>query len=111
MPKLLTPARRGDSPRAHSRNRALTKNGLSAKLIFGFGLTKCRLGGINLFSSMSTVLMSPATPAAASRWPMLVLTEPTAQKPLRLVRAPKALLRAAISIGSPSDVPVPWASM
>ena len=32
--------------------------------------------------SASTVLISPATPAAASRWPTLVLTEPIAQKPL-----------------------------
>ena len=62
-------------------------------------------------SRPSTVLISPATPAAASRWPMLVFTEPIAQKPLRAVRARNAWVSAATSMGSPSSVPVPCASM
>ena len=42
---------------------------------------------------------------------MLVFTEPMAQKPLSPVPASrKAWVSAAISIGSPSGVPVPWAS-
>ena len=58
----------------------------------------------------STVLMTPATPAAASRWPMLVLTEPisrgrSASRP-RLYAVPVA----CASIGSPTSVPVPCAS-
>ena len=41
---------------------------------------------------------------------MLVLTEPIAQNPAASVRAPNAAVSAAISIGSPSGVPVPCAS-
>ena len=50
------------------------------------------------------------TPAAASRWPRLLLIEPSAQKPRLVVRARKTLVRAATSTGSPSAVPVPCAS-
>ena len=39
------------------------------------------------------------------------VTEPIVQKRRRSVQARKALVRAAISIGSPSGVPVPCASM
>ncbi len=41
---------------------------------------------------------------------MLVLTEPSAQKPRRAVFARKTSVSAATSIGSPSGVPVPCAS-
>ncbi|OAD22362.1 hypothetical protein THIOM_001839 [Candidatus Thiomargarita nelsonii] len=59
----------------------LTKNGLLAKSILGLGISKCKLGGSILCLSASTVLMSPVTPAAVSKCPTFVLTEPIAQKP------------------------------
>lgn len=52
--------------------------------------------------------MRPAIPDAVSRWPMLPLTEPIA-----ICRTPSLPYMAAIdeaSIGSPTGVPVPWAS-
>src|SRR4051812_6510874 len=52
--------------------------------------------------------MSPATPAAASRCPTLVLTEPRAQ--LRRGAPSKARVRASTSMGTPRVVPVPCAS-
>ena len=52
-----------------------------------------------------------AIPAAEARWPMLVFTEPIAQKPLLAVLARNARVSAVISIGSPTWVPVPCASM
>jgi hypothetical protein len=55
-------------------------------------------------------LRRPATPAAASRWPTFVFTEPRAQKPRRFVVRRNAFVSAATSAGSPSAVPVPWAS-
>ena len=58
----------------------------------------------------STVLMKPATPAAVSRCPILVFKEPMPQKAFLAVRVRKAWVNAAISIGSPIGVPVPWAS-
>ena len=64
-----------------SVRRALTRNGLVSKSIAGFGLSKPRLGGICRCCSASAALIRLATPAAVSRWPMLVLTEPMRQKP------------------------------
>src|SRR5690606_10682399 len=79
IPNELTPARRGWSVRGHGRGALLTKKGLSAKLICGFGASKCKLGGICLCLSAKAVLVSPALPAALSKWPTFVLTEPIAQ--------------------------------
>ena len=55
--------------------------------------------------SASTVLMSPATPAAASRCPTLVLTEPMARLRVPRVPATAAWLMALSSMASPSGVP------
>jgi len=53
--------------------------------------------------SICKTLHMPAKPAAASEWPKLALTLPT-------LTFPVASRIAAISIGSPRGVPVPWAS-
>ena len=111
MPNELTPARRGESPSLHALSFVLTKKGLLAKSMFGFSFSKCRLGGSCLCLSVCTVLIKPATPAAASRCPMFVLTEPMAQKLFLSVLRRKACVSAAISTGSPSAVPVPCVSM
>nr|WP_037908411.1 hypothetical protein [Actinacidiphila yeochonensis] len=59
--------------------------------------------------SASAVLISPVTPAAASRWPTLDFTDPIRR--LRPAgRSPSTLPSAATSIGSPTAVPVPCAS-
>lgn len=54
--------------------------------------------------------MSPATPAAVFACPMLAFTDPIAQRAPR-IPGPNACESAAISIGSPRCVPVPWAWM
>ncbi len=79
IPNELTPARRGWPSHSQARRRVFTKNGELSKSMFGLGLVKWRLGGSSPCRSESTVLMKPATPAAASVWPMLVLTDPIAQ--------------------------------
>ena len=43
----------------------------------GLSSSRCRCGGMAPCCSISTTLISPATPAAASVWPMLVFTEPS----------------------------------
>ena len=56
--------------------------------------------------------MTPDTPAAVRQWPMLLLTEPSAQYARCVgdtLRTPPSA--PATSIGSPSFVPVPWASI
>ena len=92
-------------------NLAFTWNGLASQSISGFGVSQCRLAGISACPSASTVLIRPATPAAASRWPTLLLTDPTAQAHGSRDDAANARVSAAISIGSPIRVPVPCASM
>ena len=89
------------APPAQSASRSLTRNGLVSKSIAGFGLSKPRLGGICRCWSASAALIRLATPAAVSRWPMLVLTEPIRQKPRASVVSRNAAVSAATSIGSP----------
>ncbi|PBD10398.1 hypothetical protein BI295_25930, partial [Mycobacterium avium subsp. hominissuis] len=49
---------------------------LEAHGICGDGVSKCRLCGSISCCSDNTTLIRPATPEAASRWPMLVFTDP-----------------------------------
>ena len=111
-PNELSPATRVDLPsrNAHCALCPTMENGLSAKTIFLFSTSLCRLAGSVWCCIDSSTLISPATPAAASRWPMFDLTEPTLQ-PCRVAASPKASASPRISIGSPSSVPVPWHSM
>ncbi|CCF43904.1 hypothetical protein CH063_13475 [Colletotrichum higginsianum] len=70
---------------------------LRRKKLACFGIAWCCI--------MSSVLMTPATPEAASAWPMLSLTEPRYTGPVR--RGPEKVLRTlSYSIGSPTLVPV-----
>ncbi len=70
------------------------------------GGVACRDGGIRPFWRASTTLTRLGIAAAFSRWPMLVFTEPSSREPVG-----KACRRERISIGSPTGVPVPCASM
>ena len=47
----------------------------------GSAVLKFRLAGSKPWRKASATLIKPATPAAVSRWPMLVLREPRAQRP------------------------------
>ncbi len=72
----------GSGPRASSVG---TNSRVGDGSIAGFHCVKCRLGGICARCTASAALMKPAIPAAASRWPKLVFTAPSAQ---RAVAAP-----------------------
>ena len=110
-PNELTPARRGRAPRGQARPlRVDARPGSRPRRCAGSASWKCRCGGMRSCCSDSTTLISPATPAAASRWPMLVLTEPISSGVVAARPAPSAPASACTSIGSPSDVPVPCAS-
>ena len=110
-PSALTPARRGVPLDGQSVSSLFTRNGLLSKSILGFGFSKCRLAGICRCFKASTALMRLMTPAARSRWPKFVFTDPIAQKPRFCVPDRKARVNASISIGSPIDVAVPCASI
>ncbi len=76
----------------------------------GLGVSQCREAGRARWCNDSTVLISPAMPAAPSVCPMLVFTEPTinGRSAGRPALSTEAI--ASISIGSPTGVPVPCAS-
>ena len=57
------------------------------------------------------ILIRPAIPAALSRWPMLVFTDPSTKGRSRDRPLQRTDCSASISMGSPRRVPVPWASM
>ena len=65
-------------PPAMAPARSGRRRGSRSKSISGFGVSKCSVGGMASCVSARTALMRPATPAAASVWPMLLLTEPSA---------------------------------
>ncbi len=77
-PNELTPARRGArraataGPAAATRDRVSFPGDVRARVRGSAGAA-----GAARAAATSTTLMTPATPAADSRWPMLVLTEPT----------------------------------
>ena len=79
-PKELTPAMRLPSRGSQASRFACTRTRSSSNGMCGFGVWKWRLGGSSPWSIERTTLMSPAMPAAASRWPMFVLTEPIAER-------------------------------
>ncbi len=76
----------------------------------GLGRSKFTVGTMVRSRNISADLMTPATPAAASRCPTFDFTDPMAQNPLRSVFRRNASVSADTSTGSPSRVAVPWAS-
>ena len=79
MPKELTPARSGPGTSGHGPSSRRICTGIVPQAIAGFGSSKWSDGGSRRWRRLSATLISPATPAAPSVWPMFVLTEPTTQ--------------------------------
>ncbi len=109
-PKALTPARLLPPCGIQSCSVVLMRTGICAHGMSGVGFLTCRLAGIWRRCSESTSLITLITPEAASRWAMLLLTEPTSNGWLMGRPSPYTAARASTSMGSPSEVPVPWAS-
>ena len=77
QPKPLTPALGGrPSASGQAVGSAVTLSGSRSQGISGFGVLKWRCLGMTPLFIASSTLMTPATPAADSRWPMFVFTEP-----------------------------------
>ncbi len=110
MPNALTPASRGAAERFHGWSSVGTKNGVPSSRIRGLSRLKFRCLGMASCWSASTVFMRPAMPAAASRWPRFVFTDPSAHREPSDLGLPSTSTSASTSIGSPSGVPVPCAS-
>ena len=109
-PNELMPMRAGAPRCGQSSSVVGTRSGMAAQSTSGLGFLKCRCGGTCLCCSAVMAFNSPTIPAAASRWPKLVLHEPTSNGRPASRPAPSAAASACSSIGSPSEVPVPCAS-
>ena len=109
-PNELTPAIRSAVPFGKGSSWVGTRNFSFSKSMCGFGFEKWRLGGIWACLRTSIALISPAMPAAVSKWPRLVFIEPIGSGASTDRLRQRASARACASIGSPTAVPVPWAS-
>ena len=114
--------RAADAERRHTRTaRTLHRSGHSRASVSsstppddqstcGDGSSTCSVAGSTPCRIASTILITPATPAAAWVWPMFDFTEPS-HSGLSASRSwPYVASSACASIGSPSVVPVPCAS-
>ncbi|GAT71485.1 hypothetical protein PS9374_07176 [Planomonospora sphaerica] len=72
-----TPARRGWPFRFHSRASVSSSTRPSDQSTCGVRSSACSVFGSTPFRSAMTILITPATPAAAWAWPMLDLIEPS----------------------------------
>ena len=75
-PKELTPAMRVPLSSGHFTFCWGTTAGILPRLMRGLQFLKCKLWGMVWCFMASSTLITPATPAAASKCPQLVLTEP-----------------------------------
>ncbi len=110
MPKEETPARRG-RPVSGQTVFSVSRRTLPAlQSTWLEGSSMWRERGRTPCWMASTVLMTPATPAAAWEWPMFDFTEPSSNGRSSGRSCPYVASSAWASIGSPSGVPVPCAS-
>ena len=77
IPNADTPARRGRPFAAHGTGPASSRTSPADQSTCGVGSSACSVAGSTPCRSASTILISPAAPAAAWAWPMLDLTEPS----------------------------------
>ena len=111
MPNELTPARRGPPLAGQGGERGVdVEAGCAAKSISGLGVSKCRLGGISPCSQGEDRLDQAGDAGGGVQVADVGLDRAERAEALAVAPAPKALRSAATSIGSPSGVPVPWAS-
>src|ERR1700722_17670043 len=78
MPNDEIAARRGPSSAGHGMGSVGTNSRVDLWSIAGFHCAKLRFGGICDRCTERAALMKPAMPAAASRWPKLDFTAPSA---------------------------------
>ncbi len=77
IPKEEMPARRGRSPVGHLRGSRSSRTAPAAQSTWLEGSFTCSVRGSRSARSAITILMTPATPAAAWVCPMFDFTEPS----------------------------------
>ncbi len=110
IPNDDTAARRGRSTAGHGVASVARATAPADQSICGDGSSTCNVAGTTPCRIAMTILITPATPAAACVCPMFDFTEPShnGSRPCR--SCPYVARTACASIGSPSVVPVPCAS-
>ncbi|GEM_PF-5400105 len=106
-PNELIPAKTGASS-GKLVSLVFTKIFSFSKSILGLGERKCKEAGSAQFSKAKSVLAMLTKPAAGSECPKLVLDDPIGSGLRRNVASADPMDPA--STGSPTCVPVPWAS-
>ncbi len=109
-PNADTPARRGRSARGHSRASVSSSTAPADQSTSGVGASTCRVAGRTPWRSACTILITPATPAAACACPMFDFNDPSHNGRSGSRPCPYVASSACASIGSPREVPVPCAS-
>src|SRR5580692_11458338 len=111
IPNEDTPARRGSPVSGHGVASVTSSTDPADQSTCDDGASMCNVGGTTPCRIAATILITPATPAAAWAWPMFDFTDPTSNGPRPAARScPYVAISACASIGSPSVVPVPCAS-
>ena len=111
IPNEDTPARRGSPVTGHGVASVTSSTDPADQSTCDDGASTCNVGGTIPCRIAATILITPATPAAAWAWPMFDFTDPTSKGPRPAARScPYVAISACASIGSPSVVPVPCAS-
>ncbi|GAA4152616.1 hypothetical protein GCM10022251_20970 [Phytohabitans flavus] len=108
MPNDDTAARRGSPVSGHGTFSVTSSTAPEVQSTWDDGASTCSVFGTIPCRIACTILMTPATPAAAWVWLMFDLTEPSSSGRSRL--RPYVASSACASTGSPSVVPVPCAS-
>src|SRR5262249_50801351 len=103
----LTPAIRRSYPPGHPIPSRGTTTGSRSHPMCGLGSFRCRCGGISPRSTASTAFISPAIPAAASRCPTFVFTDPSAKNRRPPPPAPPAPRRPPPPPPPPAPPPPP----
>ncbi|GGL15028.1 hypothetical protein GCM10012284_57120 [Mangrovihabitans endophyticus] len=109
-PNEETPARRGSSARGHDRSSVSRRTVPALQSTCVDGVSTCNVRGNVSCRIAITILMIPATPAAAWVWLMFDFTEPSSSGRCGSRPRPYVAISACASTGSPSVVPVPCAS-
>ncbi len=109
-PKEETPARRGRPSRGHSLASVSSSTAPADQSASGVGSATWSVAGSTPCRSASTILITPATPAAACACPMFDFNDPSHNGRSGSRPCPYVASSACASIGSPSAVPVPCAS-
>ncbi|RPK64483.1 hypothetical protein EES44_14855 [Streptomyces sp. ADI96-15] len=110
MPKDEMPARQGRPLSGQADSSVSSRIAPDSQSTWVEGRSTWRVRGRTPWRIAMTVLMMPATPAAAWVWPMFDLMEPSSRGRSAGRSCPYVASSAWASIGSPSGVPVPWPS-